>query len=441
MVSEKTPAGESSEWDAMGPRQTASAPAGASAPARTRDRRGFFGRFFSVVMCCTTPEEELNEKAPARPPPASRASAKAPAEKTDKPAEPAIDRPPTAVDRKENVAESSAAGAAAGAAAAPAYGDSSRDDAASTSSSSSAYSSSSEKLMGNYGPSVGGDDPTASITRQPTLRVGEAGVDKNVYANDIITHDPRAPSTGGPRQDPTLDPAEAEIINNGRLEIYHPLQPDQVTEYGAVGAGADEDVDVLNGVAAADVTGRRSLLAPVSEELRGRKCLVLDLDETLVHSSFKYIQQADFVIPVEIETQSHNVYVIKRPGVDAFMKRVGELYEVVVFTASLSKYGDPLLDQLDIHKVVHHRLFRESCYNHQGNFVKDLSQLGRPLNEIIILDNSPASYIFHPQHAVPISSWFSDVHDNELLDLVPFLEDLSGRDVQDVSVVLDIAVP
>lgn len=70
------------------------------------------------------------------------------------------------------------------------------------------------------------------------------------------------------------------------------------------------------------------------------------------------------------------------------MKRVGELYEVVVFTASVSKvslavpestftvahrriqYGDPLLDQLDIHHVVHHRLFRDSCYNHQGNYVK-----------------------------------------------------------------------
>lgn len=34
------------------------------------------------------------------------------------------------------------------------------------------------------------------------------------------------------------------------------------------------------------------------------------------------------------------------------------------------QYGDPLLDQLDIHKVVHHRLFRDSCYNHQGNYVK-----------------------------------------------------------------------
>ncbi|KAI5864831.1 NIF-domain-containing protein [Durotheca rogersii] len=182
------------------------------------------------------------------------------------------------------------------------------------------------------------------------------------------------------------------------------------------------------------------LLPPIEPHLKGRKCLVLDLDETLVHSSFKILHQADFTIPVEIEGNYHNVYVIKRPGVDQFMKRVGELYEVVVFTASVSKYGDPLLDQLDIHNVVHHRLFRESCYNHQGNYVKDLSQVGRDLKDTIIIDNSPTSYIFHPQHAVPISSWFSDAHDNELLDLIPVLEDLAGPNVQDVSLVLDVTL-
>ena len=55
----------------------------------------------------------------------------------------------------------------------------------------------------------------------------------------------------------------------------------------------------------------------------------------------KILHQADFTIPVEIEGQYHNVYVIKRPGVDQFMKRVGELYEVVVFTASVAKVRDP----------------------------------------------------------------------------------------------------
>jgi len=106
--------------------------------------------------------------------------------------------------------------------------------------------------------------------------------------------------------------------------------------------------------AVAEQPQQKFLLPPIEPRFKGRKCLVLDLDETLVHSSFKVslkkislgmsrdlpiqiLHQADFTIPVEIEGNYHNVYVIKRPGVDQFMKRVGELYEVVVFTASVSK--------------------------------------------------------------------------------------------------------
>lgn len=188
------------------------------------------------------------------------------------------------------------------------------------------------------------------------------------------------------------------------------------------------------------VPGCNTLLPPKKPEFTNKKCLVLDLDETLVHSSFKYLRTANFVIPVEIDDQIHNVYVIKRPKVDEFLKKVGELYEVVVFTASVARYGDPLLDILDKSGSIHHRLFRDSCYNYGGNYIKNLSQLGRPLNDLIILDNSPASYIFHPQHAIPISSWFSDIHDNELLDILPLLEDLSRVDVYDVSKVLDVTI-
>lgn len=182
------------------------------------------------------------------------------------------------------------------------------------------------------------------------------------------------------------------------------------------------------------------LLGRKDKKYGNKKCLILDLDETLVHSSFKYLRTADFVIPVEIDNQVHHVYVIKRPGVDEFLEKVGQWFEVVVFTASVAKYGDPLLNKLDIHHLVHHRLFRDSCFNYQGNFIKNLSQIGRPLSDSIIIDNSPASYIFHPQHSIPISSWFSDTHDNELLDLLPFLEDISKPNVDDVGLVLDITI-
>jgi len=177
------------------------------------------------------------------------------------------------------------------------------------------------------------------------------------------------------------------------------------------------------------------LLKPQLPEDVGKKTLVLDLDETLVHSSFKPIPNPDYVIPVHIENQIHNVYVLKRPGVDEFLRAMGDIYEIVIFTASVGKYADPVLDTLDKYNVIRHRLFREACIHYKGNYVKDLSQLGRNLKHVIILDNSPASYIFHPTNAIPVTSWFNDMEDNELYELIPFLMDL--KKVDNVTLVLD----
>jgi len=142
-----------------------------------------------------------------------------------------------------------------------------------------------------------------------------------------------------------------------------------------------------------------------------------------VHSSFKAIPNADFVVPVEIESVIHNVYVLKRPGVDDFLLKMSTMFEIVVFTASLAKYANPLLDLLDTSRVVNHRLFRESCVNFQNNLVKDLGKLGRDLKHTIIIDNSPTSYLLHQSNALPILSWFDDEKDRELYNLLPLLEE------------------
>lgn len=131
--------------------------------------------------------------------------------------------------------------------------------------------------------------------------------------------------------------------------------------------------------------------------------------------------------------QVTDVYVIKRPWVDKFMEQMGELYEVVVFTASLAKYADPLLDLLDPKKLVRIRLFRDSCCPYEGNYVKDLSRLGRKLEDTIIVDNSPHSYIFQPENAIPIGTFIGDPQDHELLDMIPLLADTRmSEDVRDM---------
>jgi len=46
---------------------------------------------------------------------------------------------------------------------------------------------------------------------------------------------------------------------------------------------------------------------------------VLDLDETLVHSSFKTSSKPDIILPVEIEGNVCNVFVLIRPGTEFFL--------------------------------------------------------------------------------------------------------------------------
>lgn len=172
------------------------------------------------------------------------------------------------------------------------------------------------------------------------------------------------------------------------------------------------------------------LLPQIHPDDKGKKCLVLDLDETLVHSSFRAVPGADFVIPVQIEDVVHFVYVAKRPGVDQFLVEMAKYYEIVIYTASLNKYADPLLDLLDPHRVIRTRLFRESCVYYEGNYVKDLSLINRDLSQSIIIDNSPASYIFHPENAIDCSSFIDDPRDRELDQIGSFLAGV--RDVRDV---------
>jgi RNA polymerase II subunit A small phosphatase-like protein len=45
----------------------------------------------------------------------------------------------------------------------------------------------------------------------------------------------------------------------------------------------------------------------------------------------------DYIVPIELDGEMHNVYVSKRPGVDDFLEKLGSQFEIVVFTASLSK--------------------------------------------------------------------------------------------------------
>ena len=177
------------------------------------------------------------------------------------------------------------------------------------------------------------------------------------------------------------------------------------------------------------------LLPPKEEEFIHKKTLILDLDETLVHSSFTPFEKNDIILDVDFEGVMYNIYVLIRPYAKEFLKNVSKYFEIVIFTASISKYASPLLDILDKEKNIKYRLYRDHCTYINGIFIKDLKKLNRCLKDVIIVDNSPIAYAFDTENGLPIKTWYEDPNDKELLKIEPLLIFLSKT--KDVRIYID----
>ena len=91
---------------------------------------------------------------------------------------------------------------------------------------------------------------------------------------------------------------------------------------------------------------------------------------------------------------------------------MNKTYELVVFTASLPAYAFKIIDRIDPSNLISYVLTREDCTQTKKKVVKDLSKLGRPMTDVLLLDNSPDCYFFQPENALPVFTWTHDRDDD-----------------------------
>jgi len=189
---------------------------------------------------------------------------------------------------------------------------------------------------------------------------------------------------------------------------------------------------------------------------KGKKILLLDLDETLIHSDFslEYINDKNIKYDKVIkfkerenefeenyedyydmrrkkirqslfnEEKEYKVGIFVRNGAKTFLTEVSKYFEVGIFTASVKEYADAIIDYLDPNKnLIKFRLYRNNCININDKFfIKDLRIIqGVDIKDIILLDNSIYSFTTQLNNGILVNSFFNDKNDIELSNVYEYL--------------------
>lgn len=179
---------------------------------------------------------------------------------------------------------------------------------------------------------------------------------------------------------------------------------------------------------------------PTPKQIPRRKkyLLVLDIDETLVHSELIVEQnvpkaeKAHIAYDRKLEFPNPNgtfdVYGIRfRPFLMEFLQRMNKHYDLALYTASAQDYGNAVASELDPTGTLFvARLFRENCIHVNGVNVKSMKNFEG--TDAYLVDNLIYSFPFDLERGIPICPFVDDAMDVELKDLAEILENLPSYD-------------
>ena len=163
---------------------------------------------------------------------------------------------------------------------------------------------------------------------------------------------------------------------------------------------------------------------------KNKKTLILDLDETLIHSDLD-LEYKNHIITLFFDSEEEGeeeknipIPLILRPKLFDFLNYVKEKYELIIFTASQKNYADKIIDYIEKdQKYFSLRLYREHCiFIKPGLYIKDLRIFkNRDLKNIILIDNSIFSFAHQLNNGILVTSFYNDEDDCFLINLKDYL--------------------
>lgn len=173
-----------------------------------------------------------------------------------------------------------------------------------------------------------------------------------------------------------------------------------------------------------------------------RKLLILDLDETLIHTERMPDHMSDqFDWDFKWESSGDSSYFTKkRPYLEQFLKFAFENFDIAVWTAASEDYARNILKNIDIEESILKFFYtKENCtlradnrygsYSGQYYGVKNLNKLkrkGYDLNQVLILDDVRETAENNWGNLILIKPYTYGNVDTELLKLISYLETIKN---------------
>ena len=133
--------------------------------------------------------------------------------------------------------------------------------------------------------------------------------------------------------------------------------------------------------------------------------LVLDLDETLI-----YLMPNNIYLTEDGKIGETRHSLIFRPGLIEFLKKMKSIYELVIFSFGTLEYVDSVIKIIEKNeKFFEHILYRQHATVNNGEYIKDLSLLGRNLKNILIVDDISQVFKLQEKNGICIKAFYGDI--------------------------------
>jgi RNA polymerase II subunit A small phosphatase-like protein len=145
---------------------------------------------------------------------------------------------------------------------------------------------------------------------------------------------------------------------------------------------------------------KERIYCPLSLSSDERKTVVLDLDETLIHTT---VHRSSLL--VDLFRLLDGSYLEMGPGLRSFMNHAIENVEMFIYTFAKRSSAERIIRIIAPLLPFDRALFRDSCCVQNDRVYKDLEMLGRNLKNVVLIDDNPEIWEFYPKNTFIVKRW------------------------------------